>query len=121
MRKQIAAKPGFTLVEIMIVVAIIGLLAAIAVPNFLRARERSQTNACISNMKQIEGASVQWAMENHKKTGDAITWPDDLVPNYIKTKPQCPSATLDYVLGAVGTMPAVTCPNVAAQPLHVLP
>ncbi len=105
----------------MIVVAIIGLLAAIAIPNFMQAREKSQTNVCISNMKQIEGAAVQWAMENHKKTGDPLAWPDDLVPNYIKTKPQCPSATSDYLVGAVGTTPAVTCPNAATHPLHVLP
>ena len=55
---------AFTLVEIMIVVAIIGLLAAIAIPNFVRARANSQQNACINNLRQIDGAKQQWALEN---------------------------------------------------------
>jgi prepilin-type N-terminal cleavage/methylation domain-containing protein len=64
---------GFTLVEIMIVVAIIALLAAIAVPGFLRARKRSQATRILNDLRMIDSAVDQYAIENNKKTGDPIT------------------------------------------------
>jgi prepilin-type N-terminal cleavage/methylation domain-containing protein len=66
-------KQGFTLVEIMIVVAIIGLLAAIAIPNFVRARTTAQQNACINNLRQLDGAKQQWALEYKAGQTDSPT------------------------------------------------
>ena len=106
-------KSGFTLVEIMIVVAIIGLLAAIAIPNFVRARTTAQMNACINNLRQIDGAKQQWALEN--KIGSSGTPQDSDVQPYMGrgvngTLPLCPadsSKTFDtsYTLNNVSTAP----------------
>jgi prepilin-type N-terminal cleavage/methylation domain-containing protein len=84
---------GFTLVEIMIVVAIIGLLAGIALPNFVRAREQSQTNACINNLRQIDSAAQTWALENQKGPSSVYTLIN--IQSYIKLDstqhiPSCP-------------------------------
>lgn len=74
---------GFTLVEIMIVVAIIALLAAIAVPNFLRARKRSQATRILEDLRMIDAAIDQYAIENNKVQNAAVLWPD--IQNYLKT------------------------------------
>jgi len=67
MKIRTSRKAGFTLVEIMIVVAIIGLLAAIAIPNFVKARTTAQANACINNLRQIDAAKQQWALETNQQ------------------------------------------------------
>jgi prepilin-type N-terminal cleavage/methylation domain-containing protein len=96
---------AFTLVEIMIVVAIIGLLAAIAIPNFVRARETSQRNACINNLRQIDGAKQQWAMEqNISSTEDPVTWQQ--LQDYLRSEPKCPGGG-QYDYGDLDTLP--TC------------
>src|SRR6201998_393523 len=83
MKVQKSKKNGFTLVEIMIVVAIIGLLAAIAIPNFVKARTTSQANACINNLRQIDAAANQFALEKSRTTGSTCSLSTDLTP-YIK-------------------------------------
>ena len=107
-------KSGFTLVEIMIVVAIIGLLAAIAIPNFVKARQASQKSACAANLKQIDGAKATWALENKKAGTD--TPPDGDIfgtAAYIRIKPTCPSTGTEYSLSQVDTKQA--CPSYPAD------
>ena len=110
-------KSGFTLVEIMIVVAIIGLLAAIAIPSFMKSRTTSQQNACINNLRQLESAKEQWAMAQNKKDGDpAIT---TQITSYIKggNMPKCPGGGT-YNVGLVGSN--ATC-SIKMPTSHVLP
>jgi prepilin-type N-terminal cleavage/methylation domain-containing protein len=109
---QIRSKPGFTLVEIMIVVAVIGLLAAIAIPNFVKSRVTSQQKACINNLQQIDSAITEWALE----TGQAssVTVPNvNTVSAYIKLNssssvPVCPAGGV-YTTSSVSSSPAVSC------------
>lgn len=108
---------GFTLVEIMIVVLIIGILMAIAVPNFIRARENSRRSTCVANLKQIDAAKEQWAMETRQAPGATPTQGDLLGAGgngYIKSWPTCPSGGT-YTINPVGTNP--TCDQAG----HVLP
>ena len=89
MKTRTALKQGFTLVEIMIVVAIIGLLAAIAIPNFIKARTTAQKNACINNLRQIDGAIQQWALENKQGPASAVKFTD--ISGYLKNSVICPA------------------------------
>ena len=83
MKLHLKSRPaGFTLVEIMIVVAIIALLAAIAVPGFLRARKRSQASRIINDLRLIDSAVDQYAIETSKKSGDTVAVTD--WTNYLK-------------------------------------
>lgn len=117
MKINTSRNAGFTLVEIMIVVAIIGLLAAIAIPNFVRARTTSQTNACINNLRQIDGGIQQWALENNK-SGSATVTSTDVQPYLGRGTggewPVCPAGG-SYTVSNVGAKP--TC-SVSA---HALP
>jgi prepilin-type N-terminal cleavage/methylation domain-containing protein len=127
MKNITSRKAGFTLVEIMIVVAIIGLLAAIAIPNFVRARTTSQMNACINNLRLIDSAAQQWALEQHQGSGAEPT-PAALQPylghGSAGELPSCPADstspptyTASYTVINISTKPQ--CLQVTST--HILP
>ena len=122
MNMRASCKAGFTLVEIMVVAAIIGLTAVIAVPNFVRANTVSQKNACINNLYQIRSAIGQWAQETRSPLGTPVQFSDISV--YLKNTMVCPangtSFSDSYLITDTATQP--TCKKVpTGAQAHYLP
>ena len=119
MKIRINRRAGFTLVEIMIVVGLIGLLAALAVPNFIKARTTSQRSVCINNLRQVDSAIQQWALDKKQGPGSTVT-ETDITP-YLKSLAICPAGGTtfsdSYSLTTVATQP--TCQKLPGS--HFLP
>ena len=119
LRKLNTKHAGFTLVEIMIVVAIIALLAAIAVPNFLRSRKRSQATQVLEDLRILDSAVDQYAIETNKNTGFNPAFAD--LQNYIKNGTRLyTSANTDLLGGSFGTFTVDTCPKVPSTTFTAL-
>ncbi len=113
---KLKSPTGFTLIEILIVVVIVGLLAGIAIPNFLRGAKTARKKACINNLMMIDGAKEQYALDYNLSSGDSVT--NAQINAYIKGgAPECPSGGT-YTYEAVDTNPTCT---LGGSKGHVLP
>ncbi len=123
MKTRTLGNLGFTLIEIMIVVATIGMLAAVAIPNYVKARGTSQKHACIDNLRQLDGAIQQWALENKKAATAPVTLAD-AIP-YLRNTITCQAggSTIDdsYSVATPETPPTCIAPGGKAANGHVLP
>ncbi len=120
MNSNTSRRAGFTLIEIMIVVAIIGLLATVAIPNYVEARGKTQRTTCISNLQQIDGAVQRWALDMKKDAGERVSYPE--IKGYLKGVVACPAGGTafedSYSISTVDVAP--TClrkPETHAMPL----
>jgi prepilin-type N-terminal cleavage/methylation domain-containing protein len=112
---------GFTLTEIMIVVALIGLLTTIAIPNWVHARTRSQTNACINNLREVSAATQQWATDNRSGPGTTVT-PEEILP-YLRCAVVCPAGGATATFGTSYSLATVADNPICriAPTVHILP
>ena len=118
MRTASLSRKGFTLVEIMIVVAIIALLAAIAVPGFLRARKRSQASKILNDLRMIDSAVDQYAIETNRTTGAAVSVAD--WTNYVKKNAILYNTGQDLFGNSYGAQTVDSIPQVPANALNTL-
>ena len=109
----LSRRTGFTLVEIMIVVAIIGLIATAAIPSLVKARKSAQKTTCINNLRTINGAKSVWALENKKGDNDVPTEAD----LQLQSKLRCPGNGT-YNFGAVNANPTCSIPEHTLEELN---
>lgn len=105
------SRAAFTIIELMIVVVIIAVILAIALPNYFKSATNSKKAVCIANLERIDSALDQWVLETHTSAGTVPSGSDeeDIYNNYVKGgKPKCPSGGT-YTIHAVGSSPQVTC------------
>jgi len=111
---------GFTIIEIMVVVVLVGLLLGMAVPNYLKSRKESRKQTCIANLWSLNEAVKQWVLENNIVVGASIAGNEDAIYDYLRRKrATCPDAGT-YTFGIVGVEPQVECSR-EQDLLHKLP